>query len=262
MRYETREEIERIGAVGAKLVRDDFGLRARYLSSFWLYIEEDDQAFSPHWRGGTWESWVSCWLSKQWHRTDLFLDVGANVGYFTMQAARAGVVTIPVEPNPKLAAMIMLSRNANRLQELATPVWEMALSDYNGKATLWVPEGHSGGASLRDSAEGFEVEVKRLDDHFNSWLTHRMLIKIDAEGEEPKIWAGMQKTFRDHICQVLLEWHGVRYDREAFADELFRHDVYLIDYEGNEQPTTREWLVSTNDLHMILVRPKKENLDG
>lgn len=263
MRFDTVLELETIGRAGAKLVEDEYGQRARYLSSFWLYVERDDQAFTPHWPTGYWESWVSCWLSKQWDKFDTFVDIGANVGYFTMQAAKAGVErVIAIEPNPRLADMLYETRRVNKVIR-NVDVWSQAVSNYSGNATLWVPEGHSGGASLRDAAEGFEVIVTRFDEAYISWdRSNRMLFKIDAEGEEPKIWDGMKRTLARHECEVLLEWHGVRYDRHAFAAELAKHNLWWIDYSGNEIPINEQWLIDTDELVMVLVRPNKEALNG
>lgn len=260
MRFDTVEELERIGVAGARLIEDENGMRARYLSSFWLYIEKDDKAFTVHWPTGYWESWTSAWLSKQWATTDSFVDVGANVGYFTFQAAVAGVDRVhSVEPNPELVAMLRKSAVINKQPNVSFIA--KAFSDYNGKATLWVPLEHSGGANIENGAEGFDVEVIKIDDMQGLGKPgERVLFKIDAEGSEPKIWAGMQEFLKTRDCTLVLEWHGVRYDRHDFAEKLCRHQVSVVHYDGTELPVDYNWLVKTDDLHMICVRPIKEKL--
>lgn len=264
MRYDSVEELENIGRAGAKLSEDEYGWRGRYLSSFWLYLEPEDQAFTPHWPTGYWESWTSQWLSTQWEEHNCFFDIGANVGYFTLQAAQAGIKTISVEPNPRVRSMLQRSLRVNRINHELVETWEIALSDHRGQGTLWVPEGHSGGATIERAAEGFDVDIYPLDQVLpNSFylMNRHLLFKIDAEGSEPKIWDGMQKTLKASASNtVLLEWHGMRYDKEAFAEKLSRHHLTVLQYDGTELPIDYDWLVAEPDLQMVCVRTIKENL--
>jgi FkbM family methyltransferase len=252
MRYESRRELEAIARAGAKMVQDERGLRARYLASFWLYVEPEDKAFTIHWQDGFWESWVSVWMSQQFESHDTFIDIGANVGYYSMMAATAGLKTIAFEPNPAVAKMIENSKFVNRKN---LELLELALADKPGHASLEIPEGHSGGAHL---VEGKTVKVETLDS-FTRMKWPNPLIKIDAEGAEPLIWAGMQKFLAkgSHWC-VTLEWDRNRYDAEAFADQLLDgNTVSLIDFDGCEPHISREQLLSIPDLRMIVVRKIK-----
>jgi FkbM family methyltransferase len=253
MRFESRRELETIARVGAKMVSDEHGLRARYLSSFWLYVEADDQAFTPHWQDGFWESWVSVWMSQQFEKHETFIDIGANVGYYSMMAAKAGLSVKAFEPNQEVSKMLHRTAIINRTD---VDIYNLALSDEAGYADLSVPDGHSGGGHLVD---GKTVRVETLDmfNYRRDWFDP--LIKIDAEGAEPKIWAGMQKflSTREDWC-VTLEWDKSRFDAEVFADQLLDgNTVSLIDYDGCEPHISREQLLSIPDLRMIVVRKIK-----
>jgi FkbM family methyltransferase len=256
--YETREEVEAIGRAGVKVSVEDRTLWSRQLSSFWLALDPNDVGFTPHakWEG-YWEAWITAWLSQQLDHHTLFVDVGANVGYYTMLAANHGVRTIAIEPNSRVADLLEISLLRNRLRD-KVEVLQCALSDFDGRATLWVPPDHPGGATIEGTTEGLEVEVYTMDRGLirNRW--DKVLIKIDAEGSEPKIWRGMQGYLSKGDWTVVLEWMDGRFDKAAFVDELFKHDVTLVNFSGREESITREWLLNTPDLHMICVRPKEK----
>lgn len=252
MEYFDRAEVERIGQAGAMVFQRHNGMSARYLSNFWLYLEPNDQAFTPHATQGYWEAWITLWISQQLETADLFIDVGANVGYYTMMAAKAGVKTLSFEPNPEIAQMVEWSANLNRCRDKVS-ICREALSDKPGHAVLWVPENHSGGASIETNGVGFDVKVDTLDNVLKG-SQGNFLIKIDAEGSEPKIWAGMQEQFKISNCTVILEWDSSRYDPEPFAESLCQHQVALVNFAGAEEPLTKQQLLNLAGLHMISVR--------
>jgi FkbM family methyltransferase len=258
MRYNTRAEVERIGRAGSCLWLDaPEGFAARYLSAFWLYLEKEDKAFTPHAPDGFWEAWITCWMSKQFDKFDTFVDVGANVGYYSMMAAKAGLLVTAFEPNPEIANMLRNSAILNRVEK-RVGVWETALSDTRTVSRLFVPEGHSGGASLSDGAEGVLVDVEPFDYLYSSIANKYVLMKIDAEGAEPKIWAGMQNFFAANHCTVILEWESARFDAEAFAKSLLangENHAWYVDTAGNEVPLVH-WrqFEMLKGIQMVVVR--------
>lgn len=135
------------------------------------------------------------------HEADLFLgllaqvdhvvDVGANVGLFTLLAAAKGVPVTAVEPSPKNLDVLYRNLRSNNLSAEVLPV---ALSDRAGLADLF---GAGQGASLRQGWGGMEstykttVPVHTLDGLMTDRLTgSRLLIKVDAEGAELPILKG------------------------------------------------------------------------
>ena len=125
----------------------------------------------------------------------IFLDIGANIGKYSVYVARRGVQTYAFEPNPTLAKNYLRENiRLNHLEEKINIV-EYALSDTSGTATLNVPTVCFGGASIVDVANNTEhttvnVPLKRLDDwvhETNLNLENVRLIKIDVEGYEESV---------------------------------------------------------------------------
>ena len=254
MRFYTRDNVENVGRAGASYD----GIKARFLNTFWLYLEPDDRAFTPHWSDGFWEAWITVWMDRELDFADVFVDVGANVGYYSFMAASVGITTIAFEPQKHLVELLNKSEWDNKTA--CIQIYDVALSDKTGHVNLSAPTGHSGAGSIigdvGDNSHSEQVFTITFDELTKHYKTGRnWLIKIDAEGAEPQIWAGMKEFRSKHDATIILEWAPSRYeDAGQFADELLEYDVTRVDYDGNEQPVTKESLMAIVDFEMIVVR--------
>ena len=146
---------------------------------------------------GVWEPDVSRAIELNLMPGDTFVDVGANVGYDTLLAARivgaAGRV-VAIEASPTTFAL--LTRNL-ALNEAANvrPV-NAAVSDRRGKLDLHEPyEGNIGAATTLASRGGrfvASVDAMPLEEILTAAeITRLRLLKIDVEGAEPAILRGV-----------------------------------------------------------------------
>lgn len=258
MKYFSRDEVEKIGRAGVHTRQEKDAVVCRVLSSFWLWCELDDTAFTPWMKtDGFWEAWITKWISGQFENHSYFVDVGANVGYYSLLAGKAGLTVTAVEPNPKAIRLLKTSLRENGI--VNSEVLEGGMSNRRGTITICVPPGHSGGGSIimpKHTVVDWEilkVKAYTFDDLTTSGES--VLVKIDAEGAEPKIWAGMKKFRKRNRVTTILEWEASRYDAEKFATELFDdNEVKLVNFDGDEEDIDKDWLVNTKDLHMIVVR--------
>lgn len=138
-----------------------------------------------------------------------FVDVGANVGYFSLLAARrvgpAGRVYAfePVEPTRRA-----LERNLGLNRAANVTVRPEALSDRAGEVSFFVgPDDHRGTSSLRpleDAGNRVTVPQARLDDLLPPG--ERIdVIKIDVEGAEHLALAGMVGCLRRDRPSLVVE---------------------------------------------------------
>jgi FkbM family methyltransferase len=171
---------------------------------------------------------------------DTFVDIGANTGYFTVLAAvRVGPRgrVCAFEPNPEVRLQLEHQVSLNGLTDRVI-VSDVALSDTDqDDALLYVscwPE-NNGVSSLTPPPETVARGGLRADRSvavrvrtFDSWLSSAPLaridlLKIDVEGAEAKVLAGMSHAFgrvrpRRIICETqtdseaaaLLRTHGYR----------------------------------------------------
>jgi FkbM family methyltransferase len=121
---------------------------------------------------------------------DLFLDVGANVGSYTVLASKVcGARTIAFEPDPDAARALRRNIGANRIGDLAE-ICEVALGNWTGDA--WFTSGFDtmNHVALPEDKGKRRVPMRRLDDLVDAAPT---LIKLDTEGAEEDILAGASR---------------------------------------------------------------------
>ncbi len=122
------------------------------------------------------------------------VDVGANVGIFSLPIARAagpGSRFLLVEPNPEMVARLRANIALNGLSSVQ--VDEVAVGDEEGRATLhFSPNGNPGqsrlGVAFNDDAGGIEVPVETLPGlAARHGITEIDLLKVDVEGLEDRV---------------------------------------------------------------------------
>jgi len=180
---------------------------------------------------GMWEPAETLFLLSLVRPGMHFLDVGANVGYFSCLLARVigsqGEV-IAFEPEPENA--FLLAANVELTRQLfpnAAPIraFRCALSDRSGTARLQVYEKNLGLHSLvhaSSGSRGVEVKTQRLDDLVfgtEPVITRRVdLIKADTQGSELMMMRGGEQLLRRDRPLLCLEFephlNGIDYSVE------------------------------------------------
>jgi FkbM family methyltransferase len=168
---------------------------------------------------------------------DTVVDVGANVGVFTLWAASRspGVAVIALEPSPTVCRY--LQDNVSRNAAGNVTVYQAACGARTGKATLYV-QGYETNNSLyprdvwgSDYAPGYEVDVVTLDDVFAlSGVTRCDLLKMNCEGGEYDALFGCTADALGRVQRVAMEYHIGRQERtpDEIAD-LLRHAGFTVE---------------------------------
>ncbi len=143
---------------------------------------------------------------------DTFLDIGANVGFFSLLAARLvgpGGRVVAFEAVGEIAACAEHNATLNGFAQIT--VRPVAVGESMGRAVLRRTT-HPGGATLADDAQADEVtgtedvEVVAIDTLVaNGSLPVPDLVKIDVEGHELPVLLGMEDVLRTHRPILLVE---------------------------------------------------------
>jgi FkbM family methyltransferase len=136
---------------------------------------------------------------------DVALDVGANIGLYSLALSRAvgpeGRV-IAVEPDPD--NLKLLRRNLARNGCANVIVVDQALGDRTGVVNLYQHPTNRGMLSTADifglgEEAAIPVPMQRADEVFTELGLTPRVAKIDVEGQEPLVIAGMG----EHLPEVL-----------------------------------------------------------
>lgn len=154
---------------------------------------------------GRWDDDVGRAIRSILKPGDVFVDIGANVGYFSLLASQICNEVISFEPNP--ACLAQLNRNVEINKRKNIDVRPVGLADKCGIAEFHVDNASNiGGGSLRDgSGEKFSVKLDTLDKQLSSQPIR--LIKIDIEGAEVLALKGASAILSrpdapDVICEI------------------------------------------------------------
>jgi FkbM family methyltransferase len=136
-----------------------------------------------------------------------FVDVGANVGYYTALAAKlVGATGRVLSFEPCVAAFSKLQAMAGRCSHVQ--LFNLALGDADGLKALYVPpfEEHNLNPSMyeyRTDMAPTTVPVATLDKVLDG-IDRVDLLKVDVEGYEPSIFSGAGKSMRSGKVRNIL----------------------------------------------------------
>jgi FkbM family methyltransferase len=169
-----------------------------------------------------------------------FLDIGANVGYYTalaMATTRGKARVLALEPDPASFRYLLQTVAANPGSRV--DCIPKAASDRNGTGILHTSRNNRGDSRLypNDLADGScEVPLVRVDDLLREMQIETVdLIKIDVQGYESHVVAGMQAAIgRSPRLTILSEFwpHGITSaggDPGAYLSGLADHGMRIYE---------------------------------
>lgn len=200
---------------------------------------------------GDWENQEVGFALDQLRPGDTMVDVGANVGVYTLQAARAvGPEGRVYAFEPQTDIFAMLSRSvADNGFESRVVLENCAVGDRDGPAAIWRHHANNPGASIitADPVEGAGnvTALKMLDSiRFDAPVK---LLKMDIEGFEPLLVAGAQTFLREHRPIIVTEWFPRAIRNVAgttsshYFDQLadLGYEIFMLDGRVLGAPFTR-----------------------
>lgn len=222
-----RSEVERLTA---RLSRPyyplDDGWALTHLDTGQMFfVNTRDRNITP-WivMGGTWETEIEGAILNQLSAGSTLVDVGANMGYYSVKAAaRVGPTgrVISFEPNPATLPFLRRNMAINGFAD-RSEIWPAAVGSVSGSATLSFSCGDEAQANIHGHGAAdrtFTVDVQRLDEAL-AHIDRLDVLKIDAEGSEAEVLLGAQETLAKHDCTVVMELNLERWEARTPLSEL------------------------------------------
>ena len=190
--------------------------------------------------GGNYEAEVSSYLEKILKPGDTFVDIGANNGYYSILAANivgSNGKIVSIEPNPNAFQRLLRNIKINNITNIIS--LNIALSDHDGRATLFLNRGSEDGlASLVKSEQNqalCEVELRRFDHLFAE--EEISIVKMDVEGAEIDIIKGMQNYLKNHMgMRIIMEWNPLYRTKSDFDYLRSIFKIYILVTSNNSEP--------------------------
>jgi FkbM family methyltransferase len=161
---------------------------------------------------GMWEAQESAFLDNNLKPGDVFVDVGAHVGYYTLLAAKlvgeSGKV-VAVEPNPPTIVRLEKDIALNPFKNIV--VQKVACTDKETTLKFFqAPVENTGESSMNKSnaKQGAEISVRGvpLDKIIQDLGIKRVdLVKIDVEGGEMSVLGGMTHIIATYHPKFAIE---------------------------------------------------------
>ena len=170
------------------------------------------------------------------------IDIGANVGYYTLFMAKQGGFVHAIEP--VLANIKALKRNIELNRYRNIKVYQLAIGASNRKLEIATSEHSTCGRVNTDIlrcgellagqsiVEKFMVDAMALDDFRQKYNINKVdFLKMDVEGYEVEIIKGMKKTMKFAMSKgsmLFIELHP-KYIKDA---SLFENLLNLVEHFG------------------------------
>jgi FkbM family methyltransferase len=258
-----RQSLESVSRANAKAFYvGNNSLMCRVLGRYKMYVEASDQGITPHLAmDGFWEPWVTVCVARNVKDGWSCINVGANVGYYTLLLAELvgskGHVSA-FEPNPALFGFLKANIDINGFDKTCG-IFETAASDCLGTAWLSVPStqnrnGHviDIGAEHGSAKASHPISLTPID---SSIFGTRDFLMCDSEGHEPQVLRGAEKLIdRSPQLQMLLEWGPERYQfpKETagwILDREFKPSLVVED--GSLKPMSADEFLALDHEEML-----------
>ncbi|MFA6073340.1 MAG: FkbM family methyltransferase [Candidatus Woesearchaeota archaeon] len=187
-------------------------------------------------RGGTCDRGIinEIWIEKYYtpfgfkiNEKDIIVDVGAQIGIFSVYAAsiaKKGKV-YSLEPMPENFEMLKINSKLNKLKNII-PI-NYALSDKNGKETMFLDDLNTGGHSLVNSGKTWsknKINIQSMS--FDKFVTSHKIkkidfLKMDCEGSEYKIFFNASNATLKKIQKISMEYHNLDENRNVQKLKIF-----------------------------------------
>jgi FkbM family methyltransferase len=230
----------------------DRSYKKKLHGGFFMHLNPTEHIQQQLFWYGYYEKELGDLIKKALKPGDVFLDIGANIGYFALLAATKdpAVRVVAFEPVKDLFEHLKENIKANNIKN--TIAVNAALGEISEEKEIFIagPD-NLGMSSFRQpanfSGKKEKVKILRVDDWFKTFgLSKVDLVKIDAEGSELAVIKGMKQVL-EHFKPLLV----VEVNPETLAlFDLRPNDVF----DNLDQLGYGAFLISKNDLVEITGR--------
>lgn len=204
-----------INVQGSKMYVNPKGLPQSFKKTFQSYMISS-----------TWEELTTEMFKSVVKEGDIIVDLGANIGYYTLLAARLvgkkGKV-YAFEPEPMNYSLLLKNIELNGYDNIVAV--QKAVSDVNKRVKFFLDSKDTGAHSIYqpgNKGQFLEVESVTLDDFFEGKGHPIDVIKMDVEGAEMAAFTGMDRIIRENEnLKMFVEFYFPGIERSGGSPQEF-----------------------------------------
>jgi len=186
------------------------------------------------WLRGIYEPETEAYIRSVLKPGDVFIDIGAHLGYFSLIASElvAGKGKVySFEPNKKILALFKKSIEFNTIKNIRaepTAIWNkteaLVLDNWSRRKDSGFSYTHPPGYNLNRYSQD-TVQATTLDKYANINIKQSIkLVKIDVNAGEYHVLLGMQKILQSQAPQLILE--ALDWSLASLGHDL--EDVFIL----------------------------------
>lgn len=154
--------------------------------------------------------------------SDILLDVGANIGIFTVLASKKVNKVIAVEPDPYNYKYLKKNIELNNIKNVI--ISNKAVSNYKGVTFI-----SSKGSQSKLAEKGIKINVTTIDELLNEHNIDIDALKMDIEGSE---YEALDGKFLERCKRLMVEIHNDLY--EEIYQRLEKHGFRIIEWKPSK----------------------------
>ncbi len=171
-----------------------------------IYYRSDDKFIGQRIALGKYERYETALLLSQIKKDSVCVDVGANIGYYTLLMAQVAKRVYALEPEPKSLLILRKNIEENKLKNVV--IVERAASNKEGEFFMKLGRENYGDNRIigkKDDKNGILINTCTLDKILEN-EQYISLIKVDVQGHEPEVVEGAKKILKKDKPTLFLEY--------------------------------------------------------
>lgn len=225
-----------------KVIGERFSERPKQLFGYKIYLNPDDltPVSTSIGTSGLLDLPLTCLLRKVVKPGMTVVDVGANIGYYTLLTSQlVGKEGKIIAFEPETLNFALLERSVRENMRESISLHRVALSDRKGVVKLYRADDHNpGGHSIgTDRGHGFdEVNSTTMDDFWEDMGRPRIdLIKVHVAGDDPLVLKGSEKVLRTVMPMLAMVFDPPKWRESEDSLLSYLFDAFEV-YEIIESP--------------------------
>jgi len=169
-------------------------------------------------------------------KEDVFFDVGANVGSYTILSSKViGATSCSFEPSPDTFKHLENNIFLNQIDKKAL-IFNQGVGAEKGNMQFSINQDTINHIVVDEKEESISIKITTLDQHIEEQKMIPALIKIDVEGFETEVIRGADSLLLNHTLQaVIMELNGsggrYGFDEEAIHQKMLDAGFKAYQYE-------------------------------